>query len=152
MTRLNAFSLVEVALALGVAAFVLLGIAGLLPVGINHNLASVRQTEAANVATAIVADMLQVPSATAIRANPSLTSKSQRYGIDVASSSTTVYLDENGSLQTSSANSRYKTAIFLTQPQAGERTATHGSITISWPAEAVSPLGGMTLFVALDRN
>jgi hypothetical protein len=52
-----AFSLVEVALALGVAAFCLIAILGLLPAGLNTNQTSTRQTTANGILSSIVADL-----------------------------------------------------------------------------------------------
>ena len=51
---MNAFSLVEVTLALGIAAFCLLAIFGLLPVGIKSQQNAIGQTVAAGIATGIV--------------------------------------------------------------------------------------------------
>src|SRR5207248_1091899 len=48
------FSLIEVALALGVAAFALVAIIGLIPVGLNSNQASSEQTAAAGLAAGII--------------------------------------------------------------------------------------------------
>lgn len=151
-SRLKAFSLVEVALALGVAAFALVAIFGLLPVGINTNYSSIQQTAATNIATAIIADLQNAPNAAAIAANPSLESKSQRYGIDVAASSATLYLGESGNIQPSAATSRYKVTVTLSQPAAGKKSATTGIVKIAWPPAATKPFGAVSVFVALERN
>ena len=58
-----AFSLVEVTLALGVAAFCLVSIFGLLPIGVSTNQASFEQTGAANVASTVAADLRAYSSA-----------------------------------------------------------------------------------------
>ena len=151
------FSLVEVALALGIASFGLLALFGLLPVGISSNHASIEQTNATNIATAIIADLRQTPCAAAIAANPALSSKSPRYGVDVGQSYTAAapyvfYLDDSGALQPTAATARYKATLLLTQSAAGQRTAPQGSISIGWPAAASSPLDSVTEFTALDRN
>jgi len=151
-SRSNAFSLVEVTMALGIAAFALLAIFGLLPIGLNNNQASIRQTAAMDFATAIIADMRQTPTAEAIEANAGLSSKSANYGIDVTAPSTTISMDESGTLQASASAARYKVVINLTQPGSGSRSATYGSVTISWPAAAATPLGSVSAFVGLDRN
>ncbi len=59
----SAFTLVEVVLALGVVAFCLLSVFGLLPIGVNSNHNSLEQTGAANLARGIVADLRATPSA-----------------------------------------------------------------------------------------
>jgi len=154
--RFRGFSLVEVTLALGVAAFALLAVLGLLPVGINNNQASIQQTAATNFATAIIEDMEQVPDSSTLAANPSLSTKSPVYGIDVTSTAFTstsphvFYLDDGGGIQSSPSTGRYQVALTLNQPAAGLRNATTGSIKIGWPA--ANPGGYITVFVALDRN
>ena len=155
----NAFSLVEVTLALGVAGFALVAIFGLLPIGLNSNQASFQQTAAANLATEILADLRLVPSAAAIAraaaSTPSVTlsSKSPKYQVDAAvTGNTSIYLDDSGTPQTM-AQARYKAAVSLTQPIAAQqRTATSGSIVISWPPAATNPSGTVAICVGLDRN
>jgi len=160
--RAGAFSLVEVTLALGVAAIALLAIFGLLPVGINNNQASIQQTAATNIATGIIADLKQVPSAAAIAANGALTTISPQYHIDITNcppppaNPTTIYLDQSGGLVTSKTDpkARYWATIVLiqpsSQPSSPTRTATFGNIKIGWPA--AGSLGYVSVFVALDRN
>ncbi|MEI8309442.1 MAG: prepilin-type N-terminal cleavage/methylation domain-containing protein [Verrucomicrobiota bacterium] len=152
MRNAKGFSLVEVTLAIGIAGFALLAIFGLLPVGLSSNQASIQQTEAANIVTGIVADLRQVPNATAIASNPSLSSVSPKYGIDAAGAGSTIFLDESGALESTAAQARYKAVAQLTQPSAGQRTATYGSVIISWPAAATNPSGTVKSFLALDRN
>jgi type II secretory pathway pseudopilin PulG len=53
----SAFSLVEVTLAIGVAAFCLLAVVGLLPVGLKTNQAANRQTIANGIVTQIIGDL-----------------------------------------------------------------------------------------------
>ena len=154
MKNAKGFSLVEVTLAIGVAGFALLAIFGLLPVGLSSNQASIQQTEAANIVTGIVADLRQVPNAATIAANASLSSLSPKYGLDAAGTGSTVYLDESGALKSTAAQARYKAVVQLAQPSSRSelRTATYGSIVISWPAAATNSSGTLKNFVALDRN
>src|SRR5437870_3953081 len=51
------FSLIEITLALGVAAFCLIAVLGMLPVGLKTQQASVQQTTANEVISAILADL-----------------------------------------------------------------------------------------------
>jgi len=53
----TAFSLVELTLALGVAAFCLLAVFGLMPVGVQTNRNATSQTAAAGIMAAVVADL-----------------------------------------------------------------------------------------------
>ena len=155
-----AFSLVEVALALGVASFALVAIFGLLPVGINTNNSSVAQSLAANLATEIISDMRQAPSAAAIAASGgTLQPMSPRFGINVAggTAATIFYMDQSGTKQTSLLNASYNVTVSLQAPATGQKTATYGTVQISWPAAPAivptpPPLGSVICFVALDRN
>ncbi len=146
------FSLVEVTMALGITTFALVVILGLLPVGIGAQETSLNETTATNVATGIIADLRQVPSTYAISLNTSLSTKSSRYGVDVTQPATTIYLDASGTLQASASTALYKATVHLTQPAGTTRTATYGSIVITWPPSSSTPVGSVTLFVALDRN
>jgi uncharacterized protein (TIGR02598 family) len=157
----SGFSLVEITLALGVAAFALLAILGLIPVGLNSNQTSIEQSTATNIASAISADFRQVPSAPAIAANASLKATSSLYNIDVSQNYTSTspkvfYLDQGGGPfpppSAPGSTSRYKVSITLTQPTTNPRAATVGTITVGWPAAAAQSLGSVSFFVALDRN
>src|SRR5205814_10489084 len=57
LRRVYAFSLVEVTLALGVAAFCLLAVFGLMPIGLQTNRNTISQSAAANIIAAVVADL-----------------------------------------------------------------------------------------------
>ena len=61
-SRAAAFSLVEVTLALGVAAFCLLAVLGLLPVGVQTNRNASSQTIASNIIATVVSDLRTTPA------------------------------------------------------------------------------------------
>jgi len=137
----NGFSLVEVGLALGIAAFALFAIFGLLPVGIASNQSSVRQTEALNLATGIIEDLRQTGDA----------ATSPRYGIGIDTSETSFFIDAGGNPAPAVA-AFYRVEVSLTPPAAGKRNATCGTVTLGWPAEADPPSSTVSAFVALDRH
>jgi uncharacterized protein (TIGR02598 family) len=56
-----AFSLIEVTLALGIAAFCLLSVFGLLPIGLDTSQNASEQTVVAGIATAVSADLHGIP-------------------------------------------------------------------------------------------
>jgi uncharacterized protein (TIGR02598 family) len=151
--RVSAFSLVEVTLALGIAGFALMAIFGLLPVGLNSNRTSIEQTRAMDIATSIAADL---------RATATNETVSPKLGISIpaagSSSSSIVYLEEAGGpfpAPTAVSNkSRYRADITMTAPAGTLRTATFGTATLSWPAQAlpVNAAGSASAFIALDRN
>ena len=97
MKRANhcGFSLVEVTLALGIAAFCLIAVFGLIPVGVQTNRNATSQTAATNIIASVIADMRATTS-----------SISPQYGITFGSSKT-LYFDGAGQFATSlGTNSR----------------------------------------------
>src|ERR1700704_5304770 len=96
-----AFSLVEVTLALGIAAFCLIAVFGLVPVGVQTNRNATSQTAATNILSSVVSD---------IRASPKGHTNSAKYGIRRSKgNTTTVYFDGQGQITTLlGANSRYR--------------------------------------------
>ena len=158
---LAGFSLVEVALALGIAAFALIAISGLLPVGINSNQVAAEQTATLGIVTGLETD-LRVTARTAT-VSPSLgipipTNPTVGYPTTDANSTATFYLDDNGgpfpAPTTLDATSRYRATVNFAVPPAGQRTATLVRITVSWPAQALptNANGSVIMLVALDRN
>jgi len=95
-TRLpSAFSLVELTFALGVAAFCLIAVFGLMPVGIQTNRNATSQSAATNIIASVIADMRATTS-----------SISPQYGITFGTA-TTLYFDAAGQFTTAlGANSR----------------------------------------------
>lgn len=146
------FSLVEVTLALGVAAISLLAIFGLLATGTQINHTAIEQSASSDILTAVAADL---------RATPKTTATSLQFGITIppnpvtATSSVTLYFNTTGQSSTSlNADSRYRVVLsFL--PNGGIRVATLVSLRMTWPARA-NPTTANTdaaeAFVALDRN
>jgi uncharacterized protein (TIGR02598 family) len=157
--RESAFSLVEVALALGIAAFALVAVFGLLPLGITSNQNSVEQTIAAGVATAVAADLRATPAGTV---GSSASVLSSRYQIPIPGSgggestlSPPLYLKEDASVQTTASAARYQVNVTLTAPAAG-RAATMARILVTWPPSAsVTPPNYSSSFevmTAFNRN
>ena len=60
----SAFSLVEVTLALGIAAFCLIAVFGLIPIAVQTNRNATSQTAATNIMAAVVADLRATPLTT----------------------------------------------------------------------------------------
>ncbi len=55
--RVAAFSLVEVTLAIGIAAFCLIAVFGLVPIAVQTNRNATSQTAATNIIASVIADM-----------------------------------------------------------------------------------------------
>jgi len=146
MSRVNftnsAFSLVEVTLALGVAAFCLIAVLGLMPAGVQTNRNATSQTAATNIIASVIADMRATTSAT-----------SPQYGITFGTAKT-LYFDGSGLFATSlGANSRYRASVtFPTSPTG----LSYADIRVTWPAPVdpttTTPSGAVEMFAAFDRH
>ena len=132
------FTLIEVALALGVAAFALVAIIGLLPVGLQSNQASLEQTVAAALAANVVADLRATPVQI-----PATDKDSPRYRIPLPASggaTHTLFLREDGSAAgpvnadaDPAQDPRYRVTLFISGPaSATQPTATTLRVLITW--------------------
>jgi uncharacterized protein (TIGR02598 family) len=138
-----AFSLVEVTLALGVAAFCLIAVFGLVPLGVQTNRNSTSQTAATDIVAAVVADL---------RATPTANSTSSQFGVTFGANRT-LYFDSAGQFTTSlDANSRYQLNVTWNgSPPTGMQYA---DLKVTWPAAATAAnaSGAVELFAAFGRN
>ena len=145
LPRRNAFSLVEVTVALGVASFCLLIIVGLLPAGVSLNRNSLAQTTAANLSTSIVSDL---------QATPTTNSTSSVYSLPMTGD-TTIYLREDGTVAPNAQQANYRARVVTAAGTGGTHTATTVRIYITWPALANPATGAPGAFdtvIALNRN
>ncbi len=135
----DGFSLVEVALALGIAAFALVAIFGLLPIGVTSNQNAVQQTVAAGIASSIAADLHNAPIYSTLTSGTSPV-----YGIALpaagaASATHTLLLREDATPTaaidnlTSFKGAVYRATVSLSPPAAAKRSATVVRVFISWP-------------------
>jgi uncharacterized protein (TIGR02598 family) len=112
----SGFSLVEVTLALGIAAFCLIAVFGLLPVGVQTNRNATSQTAATNVMAAVISDL---------RATPGACTKSLQFGIQFGTlAATTLYFDAQGQSSCDSAG--------LQKYQANPTDCSAGTCSGSW--------------------
>src|SRR5438552_8025016 len=156
--RTAGFSLVEVTLALGVAAFCLIVLMGLLPTGLKTQQASAQQTIANEITSEILGDLradIRLPPGQASHEGDSGFGLhghwAQMYAPD------TLYFDQQGSwLQlngTPPAGATFRSKItYLFPPNASTACA---NILVSWPAQVdpatVSPAGSVQTFIAVNR-
>jgi uncharacterized protein (TIGR02598 family) len=170
----HGFSLVEVVLALGVVAFCLLAIMGLMSTGLGSNQAAVEQTEAASIATSIASDLRNTLGSSV--ASPQYDFAFPALG-GTATQPNTVYFAEglvpvsgsslnpvNAAASTSPVSASiaplFRADVTFSPPPAGQRTATAARIFITWPAltnpnPTVPPAGfagSYEIMTALDRN
>jgi len=145
LARFNAFSLVEVTLALGVAAISLLAIFSLLPIGLQTTQRSIEQTASADILSAIVADL---------RATPHTSGTSVQFGISIGGTTTLFFNAVGQSSPSLQSDSRYRVVVSFLPNGGGTKTATFADLKATWPAGAAvaNAQGSAEIFEACDRN
>jgi uncharacterized protein (TIGR02598 family) len=146
----SGFSLVEVTLALGVAAFCLLAVFGLLPIGLKTQQSAIEQTAATRIISGAASDLRNTARTAAASSLFAITIPA-----NTASSSSTLYFDTEGRYSSAlSADSRYRLTVTFSPNSAGGRGATFVHLLVSWPAAAPTgnAAGIAETFLALDRN
>jgi len=139
----TAFSLIEVTLALGIAAFCLIAVLGLMPVAALMNRNATSRTAAMNIMAAVIADL---------RAIPTTKSTSAQFSI-VFGTPKTLYFDNTGQFATSlGTNSRYQ--LNVTWSDSGWNGLKYAGVKVWWPAaaSAANASGSAQMFAAFDRN
>jgi uncharacterized protein (TIGR02598 family) len=161
------FSLVEVTIALGIAAFCLVAVFGLMPVGVQTNRNATSQTAATNIMAAIVSDL---------RATPTTCTKSRQFGIQFGAP-ITLYFDGQGRSSCDSAGlQKYQAAVTcgggcsgswssplrlryrlkVTWNSSGWNGLSYADVKVTWPAPVdpatTTPSGSAEMFAAFDRN
>ena len=155
--RPRGFSLIEVTIALSVAAFCLLAILGLLQTGITSQRATVEQTAATGIASMIFSDL-----------SAGGTNKTSRFEIaltNTAGGLQTLYFDESGKTtgaigSAAAGSSRYRASVEVRAAGANAVAVSPVRILVTWPAAAdPSPSqwpakfsGSVETWTALDRN
>ena len=140
----HAFSLVELVIALGVAAFCLIAVFGLMPVGMQTNRNASAQTAATNIISVIVADLRTTPAAATTSPQFAIT-----FGTDK-----TLYFDASGQSSTSlTPDSRYQLNVTWNSAPTGLNYAV---LRVTWPASVdpatTTPSGSVQIFTAFDRS
>jgi uncharacterized protein (TIGR02598 family) len=142
-------SLVEVTIALGVAAFCLVALFGLLPLGVQTNQSSISQTAAASALSSVVADL---------RATPKTSLMSPLYGITLGITKVLYLNGEGRSVEPTDpgATPRYRVTIAFPSSPIGTFAPTFVSLKVTWPAlvdpATTTPAGFVETFIALDRH
>ena len=159
-----AFSLVEVALALGIASFCMVILLALIPLSIQHYHHADTQSAMVNLGSMVVRDLQSAPSGA--------TSKTPQFNFDFSQPPTgsvlqTVYVDGSGQASGTMPNvapaptSLYRISVTLYSPPAATPlAATIATILITYPALAdKTPVSAPTNYtdhfettIALNRN
>ena len=152
-----AFSLVELVLALGVAAFCLLAVVGMLPTATKVQQASVQQTAANGITSVIIADLR------AAYRKPG-NSNSSQFDIELKKlppgqaakyTPPALYFSLDGTRQNNAAGAVFKATItYYTTAAVSSATSTFANIIVSWPAgqDDLNKAAGYTEMLAvIDR-
>lgn len=138
-----AFSLVEVTLALGIAAVGLTAVFGLLPIAAKSNRDASAQTAASEILSAVVADL---------RATPKTSTTSPQYAINFGAS-TKLYLNAVGKPSSSlQLDSIYQLSVtFSSTPDVG---LVYADVSVTWPATAgqQKATGSAETLAIINRN
>ena len=160
MRRLNfdiyAFSLIEVTLALGVAAFCLIAVFGLMPIGVQTNRNATSQTAAASIIRTVVADLRGTPRCAATSAQYQIIlGTGPVCGSVTSPSPKTLYFDSTGQFSIlPGTNSRYQLNVTWNVTGGCSAALPCADIKVTWPA-AASPAnasGSVEISAAFDRN
>lgn len=144
-----AFSLVEVVMALGLVAFVLVAILGLLPVGLRQAGDASEEMRAVNILSTVAADrMTSVASGV-----------STNYGIPAlvvgdSVSTNTFLVKDTGELTANATEARYRVAYSLHPPPADRADPFYLFLRLSWPAgntNATPPPSAVESLVAIPQ-
>ena len=147
----SAFSLVEVTLALGIAAFCLIAVFGLVPVAALTNRNAASQTRATNIMASVIADLRATPNA-----NPTSTQFVITFG-----TCKRLYFNSEGQVvssgacdpsTTAPATSRYQ--VNVTWSDSGWSQLRYADVKVTWPAAAAAAnaSGSTEMFAAFDRD
>ena len=153
-----AFSLVEITLALGIAAFCLIALFGLIPIGMQTNRNATSQTRATNILAAVIADLR-----TTTKTAGTWTGTSPQLCIPLGTART-LYFDSEGRCSGNLAGSTSPCGVALvpaiqprfqvtvTFPSSGNLT--YADLKVTWPAAATAAnaSGSVEMFAALDRR
>ncbi|MEZ0295267.1 MAG: hypothetical protein ACAI35_02300 [Candidatus Methylacidiphilales bacterium] len=157
--RVHAFSLVEVTLAIGVTAFCLISLFGLLLVGIKSSQAAMEQTNANGMLSTVAAD-LRATSPTFPAGQATITSQFQipipAHPVTTSPAPFVLYLTTDGRPETAfTPDSRYRLTVTFLPNGSNTAAATYVSLHMHWPAAKAEQSQADSVvesFLALDRN
>jgi uncharacterized protein (TIGR02598 family) len=155
----HGFSLVELTLAIGVAAICLLTIFSVLPIGLQTSQRAIEQTASADILATVAADLRATP----VTIPRGSATTSPQFAINIpanpvsSATTTTLFFTSEGQLTPQTANPRYRLTITFLPNDPGmmpAQTATFVDLKVTWPALATdtNTQGSAEMFAAFDRN
>ncbi len=154
----RAFSLVEVTLALGIAAFCLIAVLGLVPAGLKTQQASIGETQANSIISQVVGKLraaTRVPPGQEDKTDSKWILRPHTSGTWDPTPDTLFFTADARSEGSSlTANSVFRATIHYIQPPTD--TTSLSVITVSWPAPIDPsaggvPSGSVSTFAAINR-
>lgn len=137
----RAFSLVEVTAALGIVTTTLLLLVGLVPTGVQSNADTFEETQAANLASLIIADV-RGSGTTAGKNSPMFNIDVNSYRNSGSGTETLLFsetfdaISPTGGSHASGLSSRYRAELKFEQPVAATKAGPlEVNLTITWPAQ-----------------
>jgi len=143
--RKRAFSLVEVTIALGILAFGLIAMLGVLPTGLRLVKESADEAAAANIALALQADILSAPA-------NAVPTKRYELPLAYANTGTTFFTKEGKWLGNGGSD---PDAVYATKWAVRDRTSWSPPtvlISVGWPSQAAEPSGTVEVLLVLPQN
>ena len=150
--------MIEVTLAIGVAAFCLIAVMGLLPVAIKMQQASVQQTKANAIISQISSDLLadvRLPPGQASKAQGDWANLHGRWA-QVATPDVLYFTNDakqTGYQGTAPADATFRATITYLFPPT--QTTSLADIKVTWPAQVDpatgTPAGSVEIFIAINR-
>jgi type II secretory pathway pseudopilin PulG len=153
-----AFSLVELTLALGVAAFALLAILGMLPTSLKTQQASIQQTTANSIISQIFSDLradLRLPPGLASHeGDAGFQPPLHGHWLEMRTPDTLYFTQEGKPVNSGADVATFRATITYRAPPT--ETTSLASITVTWPAQVDPasggvPAGSVTTLVAVNR-
>ncbi len=151
-TRKQAFSLIEVVLALGVLSFAILTIVALLPIGLQSNRDSYEESVGTNLIAALVADWR------ALQVGSTNTTDSSVYQLPRFKQGMTLtnvlWVTEGGQRTNSAAAARYRVAYKIAPPPTLNSSFApyYVSFVVSWPAQATNAVSSVESIAAIPAQ
>ena len=155
-----AFSLVEIVIALGVAAFCLIAVMGMLPIGLKTQQASIKQTTANSIISQVLSKLraaTRVPPGQEDRTDSKWLLHPHTGGGPWDPEPDILYFTNEGNSVGSgiTSDSVYRATVNYFQPPDPAYTTSLANITVTWPAQVDpatgTPGGSVQTFIAINR-
>ena len=147
--------MVEITVALGVAAFCLIAVVGMLPAGLKTQQAGVQQTTANEIMATILGDLradVRLPNGQQSKSQEGVQGLGLHGHWGAVATPDTLFFTNEGKQTTATSTTDFPvfraTITYLFPPTA---TTSIAKISVSWPAQAAVPTGSVETFLAVNR-